>query len=73
MVASQQECSWFEPQLGPFCVEFACSPCACVSFLQVLQLPPTDMHARLNGGSKLPLRVIVSVHGCSSTCDPVMD
>ncbi|KAF7648537.1 hypothetical protein LDENG_00155190 [Lucifuga dentata] len=33
---------------SPFCMEFACSPCVCVGFLQVLQLPPTskDMQVR---------------------------
>uniref|UniRef100_A0A665W315 Voltage-dependent L-type calcium channel subunit alpha n=1 Tax=Echeneis naucrates TaxID=173247 RepID=A0A665W315_ECHNA len=29
------------PSLGPFCAEFACSPCVCVGFLRVLQFPPT--------------------------------
>lgn len=29
------------PGLGPFCVEFACSPCACVGSLWVLWIPPT--------------------------------
>ena len=32
-----------------------------------------DMHVRLVGGSKLPVGVIVSVHGCSFVCGPVMD
>ena len=73
-VASQQEGSWFKPQQGSFCVEFPCSPCPCVGFLQVLQLPPTvHRHVWLIGGSKLPGGVIVSVHGCSSTSGPVMD
>ena len=27
----------------------------------------------LNGVSRLPVGVIVGVHGCSSTCGPVMD
>ena len=27
--------------LGSNCVEFACSPCACVGSLRVLRLPPT--------------------------------
>ena len=39
-VASQREGSRFDPQLGPFCVEFACSPCVCVGSLRVLRLPP---------------------------------
>ena len=33
----------------------------------------TDMHVRLIGGSKLPVGVLVSVHGCSSMCGPAMD
>ena len=61
-VVSQQEGSWFKAQQGSFCVELACSPCPCVGFLQVLQLPPTEMHVRLAGGSKLSVGVIVSVH-----------
>ena len=40
-VISQQDGSWFESQLGPFCVEFACSPRVCVASLWTLQLPPT--------------------------------
>lgn len=36
-LTSQQDWSWFKPH-GPFCVEFASSPCACVGFLWVLQL-----------------------------------
>jgi len=40
-IASQQKGSWFESRMGPFCVEFACSPRVCVGSLQVLQLPPT--------------------------------
>ena len=40
-VASQQEGSWFESWLGPFSVEFACSPRACVGSLRVRWLPPT--------------------------------
>uniref|UniRef100_A0A3Q1GQV5 Uncharacterized protein n=1 Tax=Acanthochromis polyacanthus TaxID=80966 RepID=A0A3Q1GQV5_9TELE len=30
--------------LGSFCMEFACSPCACVGFLRVLWLPPILPH-----------------------------
>ncbi len=35
--------SGFAPtgRLGPFCVEFVCSPHACMSFLRVLRLSPT--------------------------------
>ena len=40
-VASHQEGSRFDLHLGPFCVEFACSPRVCVGSLQVLRLPPT--------------------------------
>ena len=40
-VASQREGSRFNPHLGPFCVEFACSPRVCVGSLRVLRLPPT--------------------------------
>ena len=68
-VASQEGSQW----RGSFCVEFPCSPCACVGFLQVLRLPPTvQRHVRLIDGSKLPVGVIVSVHGCWSTCGSVM-
>ena len=38
-VASQQEGLGFKSQLWPFCVEFACSPCACVGFLQEVWFP----------------------------------
>lgn len=30
--------------VGIFCVQIACSLCACVGSLQVLLPPPTDMH-----------------------------
>jgi len=40
-VASQQEGSRFDPHLGPFGVELACSPRVCVGSLRVLWLPPT--------------------------------
>jgi len=40
-VASQQEGSCFKSHLGPFCVEFACSLCACVGSLWVSLLLPT--------------------------------
>ena len=39
-VTSQREGSRFDPHLGPFCVEFACSPRVCVGSLRVLRLPP---------------------------------
>lgn len=44
-VASQQEVSRFISQLGPFCAEFACSPCASVDFLWGLWFPPFQSHA----------------------------
>ena len=40
-ITSQQEGSRFDPHLGPFCVESACSPRVCVGSLGVLRLPPT--------------------------------
>jgi len=40
-VASEQGASWFNSQLNPFCVEFACSPRARVGSLWVLQRPST--------------------------------
>ena len=40
-VASQQEGSRFDPHLGLFCVEFACSRRVCMGSLRVPQLPPT--------------------------------
>ena len=44
-VASQQEGPGFASRSfqvvpGPFCVEFACSPRACVGLLRVLRFPP---------------------------------
>ena len=52
-VASQQEGRRFKTSLvlglGPFCVEFACSPRVCVGFHRVLRLPPTvQKHAEVN-------------------------
>ena len=32
-----------DSQLGPFCVEFACSPPVCVASLRVLGLPSTTL------------------------------
>ena len=43
------EGSRFNSWLGPFCVEFACSPRVCVGSLRVVRLPPTvqkHMHVR---------------------------
>lgn len=50
--ASQLEDSWFKPT-----VEFARSPRVCVSILQVLWLPPIDMHVTLIDYSKLAVGV----------------
>lgn len=33
--------AWFKSQLGPLCLECACSSRPCVGFLQELQFPPT--------------------------------
>ena len=35
MLVASQQVTGFETRLRPFCVEFACSPCACVGFLQL--------------------------------------
>jgi len=54
---------WLEPRLGPFWVQFACSP-------------SKNMHVRLIGDSELSLGVSVSSHGCLSRlslCGPAMD
>jgi len=64
----QQERFQFESQLGPFCVEFACSPSTCVGSLGALRLPLTvekqsQKHVKVTGDSALNLEVIVSVHG----------
>ena len=41
-VAAQYEGPGIESRsAGPFCVEFTCSPRACVGFLRVLRFPPT--------------------------------
>ena len=55
-VASQQEGSCFESQLGPFCVEYAWFLSECSSFL-----PPKNMYVRLIGDFKLALEVSVVV------------
>ena len=64
------------PALGPFCVEFACSPCVCVGSLSGFSgfLPQSkNMHVRSIGDSKLSLGVNVSVNGCVSLCGPAMN
>ena len=68
-VASQQEGPGLDPGSGRFCVEFACSPCACVGSLWLLQLPPkvqkhAKLRVRLTGHSKFPVSVNVCVDGC---------
>jgi len=62
-VTSQREGSSFDPDLGPFCVEFACSPRVCVGSLWVLQLPPTvqKQHVRLIGDSKIDWQPVQGV------------
>ena len=77
-VASQRECSRFYPHLGPFCVEFACSPVYAWVLSGYSGFFPLskNMHVRLIGDSKLSLGVSVSVCGCLSRlslCGPVMD
>ena len=52
---SEQEGSWFESQLGPFCLEFVCSPRVCVGFSH----PPKHIHVKLICGSKLTVGVSV--------------
>jgi len=71
-VTSQQEGSWFESQLGPFCVEFVLPVYAWVLSGYSGFLPPSkNMHVRLTGDSELSRGV--SVDGCLSLCGPVMD
>lgn len=37
-----QGSAWVQTlDLGPFCEEFAFCPCACMAFIQALQMPPT--------------------------------
>lgn len=65
-VASQQEDSGIQHT----CVEFACSPRACMSSFGFL--PQTkNMQVRLIGDSKLPIGVNVSVNGCVIDWRPV--
>lgn len=50
--------SWFQSQLAPLCVEFAClSPLTSFFF-------SSKMHQSLIGGSKVSLSVKLSVCGC---------
>uniref|UniRef100_A0A3B3Y7H5 Vascular endothelial growth factor C n=1 Tax=Poecilia mexicana TaxID=48701 RepID=A0A3B3Y7H5_9TELE len=64
--ALQQEGSGFNSQPGSFCMDFACSPCACVGFLWVLRFPPTDQKhdCQVIGLSKLSLGVCVCMVVC---------
>ena len=57
-VASQREGSRFNSHLGPFCVEFVCSPRVCVGSLRYSGFlpPPKNMHVGLIGDSKIVLR-----------------
>lgn len=48
----------------PGLVTSVCSPCTCVSFLLVVQFPPTDIHVRLIGDSNLAIAVDVRVCAC---------
>ncbi len=67
----KQEGSGFESRfwvlipaaVGPFCVEFACSPRVCVGSLWVSGFLPQskDMQVRLTGDSELPIGVNVSM------------
>lgn len=73
--ASHQEGPEFDSTtcLGPFGVEFTCSPRVCVGTLWVLQLPPTvQRHAvsgvRLTANSKLCIGMNPSVNGGLSLC-----
>ncbi|XP_061641587.1 ethanolamine kinase 2 isoform X1 [Phyllopteryx taeniolatus] len=52
----------------PACVEFACSPRACVGFLRALRFPPTSQKHALIGDSKLPVGMTVSANGCLFLC-----
>lgn len=55
-VTSQREAT--ADQLGPFSVEFACSPVPpCGSSFWVFWFPPTDMQVRFIGNSTLPVGV----------------
>ena len=65
IVTSQQEGSWFKFQLTPFCVKFACFPCACVDSLWLLRT--IQQHANKLFGD-FQSTVGVSVHGCLSLC-----
>ena len=60
-VASHQEGPGFHSGSECFCVEFVCSPCACVCSLRVLWLPPTfQKHANWGlVGQLITLNVIV--------------
>ena len=69
-VASQQEGSWFKPVWG-----LHVFPVLAWVFSRYSGLlsQSKDMHVKLIGGSKLPVGMRASVHGCLPTRDPVMD
>lgn len=52
------------PDLRPFCVDFACSPCVCVGSPGVLRLPPKskNMHVR----SMVDTKLSAGVNDCLS-------
>lgn len=51
----------FTGQLKPFCVEFACSPSACVGSLQVDRPPPTIILNYMFVCKQLTVTVMVKV------------
>ena len=59
-VASQQEGSWFKPQQGLSAWSLDVLPFSLSDFLPWSK----DLYVWLIGGSKLPVGVLVSVHGC---------
>lgn len=67
-VASHEEGHGFGPSLGPFSVDFTCSPCACVGFLRVLP-ESKNMRVRQIGNTKLSTgTVCVHFNGCMFVC-----
>lgn len=58
------------PDLGPFRVEFSCSPCACVDSLGVLLLPPTIQRHTREAIANSYLTIGVSASDCLSLCGP---
>ena len=67
---------WVTGWPGPSCVEFPCSPRACVGGFSGFLPLSKNMHLCLICNSKLTLGVNVSLHGCLSRlslCGPVID